>query len=99
VSDAANLDTLRSIHNKVADAYLALLAAVDKGGACEECGTINKHFIGLNPAVLGHINKFLAENDITALKVPEGKIDRLEKKGKVVSLPDYEAHERHAVGE
>jgi hypothetical protein len=96
---AANEEILSEIHEKVADAYLKLLAAVEKGGACTDCGAINKHFIGIQPAVLSCINKFLLQNNIQAIPVKGSKLDRLKEKGKVVNLPTYEAHEKRAIGE
>lgn len=96
---AGTKEALADLHRKVTEAYHALLDAVAKGGACENCGVVNLHFIGLNPAVLGHINKFLAENDVTCLPVPDSKVDRLKQKNKLVLLPSAEAHERFAAGE
>ena len=92
---AAKPETLQQIHEKVAQAYLALLEQME--GKCPHCG--EEIHQPINPAVLGHINKFLAENDITALVVPDSALDKLRKKGTLSRLPFPEAHERLASGE
>ena len=90
---SADPKTLHLIHEKVAQAYLALLTQME--GLCPHCqGEIHQP---LNPAVLGHINKFLAENNIEALAVKDGALDKL--KGKLHLLPFLEPHEREAAGE
>ena len=90
---AADPKTLHSIHEKVAQAYLALLTQME--GLCPHCqGEIHQP---INPAVLGHINKFLAENNIEALAVKDSHLDKL--KGKLHLLPFLEPHEREAAGE
>ena len=91
---SADPKTLHSIHEKVAQAYLALLEQME--GKCPHCnGDIHQP---LNPAVLGHINKFLAENDISALAVPESPLAKLQ--GRLHLIKDYmEPHERTASGE
>jgi hypothetical protein len=93
---AADKETLNAIHEKVARAYLALLNQME--GKCPECG--HEIHAPLNPAVLGHINKFLAENDISALAVPESALDKIKKSGRLHLIKDYmEPHEKAVNGE
>ena len=91
---AADPKTLNSIHEKVAQAYLALLVQME--GKCPHCeGEIHQP---INPAVLGHINKFLAENDIQSLPVAENPLAKLQ--GRLHLIKDYmEPHEKEAFGE
>jgi len=91
---AADPKTLHMIHEKIANAFLAMLNQLD--GKCPHCeGEIHQP---INPAVLGHINKFLAENHIEALPVKDGALDKL--RGKLHLISDYlEPHEREAIGE
>ena len=90
---AADPKILNEIHEKVAKAYLALLTQME--GLCPHChGEIHQP---INPAVLGHINKFLAENNIEALVVKDSHLDKL--KNKLHLLPFLESHERAAAGE
>lgn len=91
---AADPQTLNAIHEKIAQAYLALLNQME--GKCPHCaGEIHQP---LNPAVLGHINKFLAENDIQALPVKDSPLDKI--KGRLHLIKDYmEPHEKAVNGE
>jgi hypothetical protein len=91
---AADPKILNTIHEKVAQAYLALLVQME--GLCPHCqGEIHQP---INTAVLGHINKFLAENNIEALAVPESPLAKLQ--GRLHLIKDYlEPHEREAAGE
>lgn len=90
---SADPRTLHEIHEKIAKAFLNLLAQSE--GLCPNCST--EIHQPLNPAVYGHINKFLAENDIQALPVKDSALDKL--KGKLHILPFLEPHEREAAGE
>ena len=91
---SADAKTMNLIHEKVAQAYLALLTQME--GKCPHCG--EEIHQPLNPAILGHINKFLAENDISALAVPESPLAKLQ--GRLHLIKDYmEDHEKPAVGE
>lgn len=91
---AADKETLHAIHEKVAQAYLALLTQME--GKCPHCaGEIHQP---LNPAVLGHINKFLAENNIEALPVKAGPLDKI--KNRLHLIKAYtEPHEKVVNGE
>lgn len=92
---SADPKTLHLIHEKIAQAYLALLTQME--GNCPECG--HQIHQPLNPAVLGHINKFLAENHIEALAVPGSPLEKLKQAGKLKLLPFLEPYEREAAGE
>lgn len=91
---AADPKTLHLLHEKVAQAFVALLTQME--GKCPHCaGDIHQP---INPAVLGHINKFLADNNIEALAVPESPLSKL--KGRLHLIKDFmEPHEREAAGE
>lgn len=93
----AAVEALGTIHEKLTALYTRILDMASSGGACEHCGAINEKFAVINPAVLGHVNKFLSENDITALAVPGSAVAGLKKK--VINLPSVEAYERLASGE
>lgn len=91
---AAESRTLQEIHEKVAKAFVALLSQMD--GNCPNCH-VSIH-LPLNPAVYGHIIKFLKDNNIEAVAVPDSPLGKLS--GKLHLLKDYmEPHERAAVGE
>lgn len=90
---SADPNTLHQIHEKIAKAFLNLLAQAE--GLCPHCsGEIH---LPMNPAVYGHVIKFLAGNDIQALPVKDSALDKL--KGKLHILPFLEPHEREAAGE
>lgn len=80
---AASKETLHDLHTKIAKRYVDLL---DSGEP-------------LSPAVLAAINKFLKDNNIEALAVPDSPLDKLRKSGKLKLLPFLEDHEREAIGE
>lgn len=92
---AADQQTLHEIHNRIAKAFLAMLEQME--GRCPHCsGEIHQP---INPAVLGHIVKFLKENNIEALPVAGSPLDKLKQKGTLKLLPFLEDHEREAIGE
>lgn len=72
---------VEKIHGQITRAYLRLLEKIDP-----ESEFYDKDY-SPNPALLGHINKFLAQNDVTAVPVPDSPLDRLKKAGKLSSLP------------
>jgi hypothetical protein len=51
----------------------------------------------VNPAVYGQIIKFLKDNNIEAIAVKDGALDKI--KTKLHLLPFLEPHEREAAGE
>lgn len=85
---------LGEIHERIAKAFLALLEQSE--GLCPSCQT--EIHQPLNPAVYGHISKFLANNNIEALAVKDSPLDKI--RGKLHLIQDYlEPHEREAIGE
>jgi len=91
----ADQQILQDIHQRIAKAFLNLLAQAE--GTCPACS--HEIHQPLNPAVYGHIGKFLKDNHIESLAVPGSPLDKLKKAGKLKLLPFLEDHEREAVGE
>lgn len=90
----ASPDTLNQIHEKIAKAFLNLLNQSE--GKCPACDH-EIHVPLTNPAVYGHIIKFMKDNNIEALPVKDSALGKI--KTKLHLLPFLEPHERVAEGE